>query len=220
MHRIPPLSHLESVLGAAVRVDAAIGGCLQVMAPNRRTLTLLFRRGLSPEFEQHFAEVVEGDGSACSQAMAERRRVVIRDVDVDADFAPHRKLAAACGFRAVQSSPLVDSNNRLLGMLSTHFAQPHHPSTSSLKDLDRCCHVASLMLECLAHKEQIEDLDRKTGVPFRALSPEAAHAANAARTLLPLLGQDTGHVLLAKVETNMGIVAHELGALQKRLAVA
>lgn len=208
------------MLGAAIRIDAAVGGVLQVMAPDRRTLTMLVCRGLTPEFEQHFAEVVEGDGSACSQAMTERRRVVIRDVDIDPDFAPHRDLAAACGFRAVQSTPLIDSDNRLLGMLSTHFAQPHHPSTASLKDLDRCCHVASLMLECLAHKEAIEELDRKTGVPFRALSPHGAHAANAARTLLPLLAQDTGHVLLAKVETNMGIVAVELSALQKRLAVA
>jgi len=46
--------------------------------------------------------------------------VVIADVREDPRFAAHREIAANSGFQAVQSTPLVDQDSRVLGMLSTH----------------------------------------------------------------------------------------------------
>jgi len=50
--------------------------------------------------------------------------VVIADVREDPRFAAHREIAANSGFQAVQSTPLVDQDSRLLGMLSTHYPAP------------------------------------------------------------------------------------------------
>jgi len=55
--------------------------------------------------------------------------VIIEDVNLDADFEPHRRIAASAGFRAVQSTPLFDrGSGEPVGMLSTHFRNPHRPS--------------------------------------------------------------------------------------------
>ena len=60
--------------------------------------------------------------------MRSGRRVVIPDVMADELFAPYRGIAAASGYRAVQTTPLLGAGGRLLGMMSTHWAQPQRPS--------------------------------------------------------------------------------------------
>ena len=218
MHRLPPRPLLDHLLTAAIAIDNAVGGSLQANERGSRNLTLVAVQGLGDAFIQHYMDIDRDDASACAQAMLERRRVVIRDVELDPVFARHLDVARQSGFRAVQSTPLIDDEHQLVGMLSTHFREPHHPSTESLQRLDRCCHAASLLLECEALSEEIGAYDRRLGVPFRALTAAGAQAANAARTLLPLLGQDPQQVLLAKVEDNLQMVASELRAVRKRLA--
>jgi hypothetical protein len=38
--------------------------------------------------------------------------------------------------RTVQSTPLVSRSGRLLGMISTHWRKPHHPTERELQPLD------------------------------------------------------------------------------------
>jgi GAF domain-containing protein len=53
-------------------------------------------------------------------------------VTSDPDFAPHREIAAASGFQAVQSTPLLDSHGHVAGVLSTHYPLPHRPTDRDL----------------------------------------------------------------------------------------
>jgi GAF domain-containing protein len=62
---------------------------------------------------------------------------VIDDVNTDPRFAPHRDIAAASRFRAVQSTPLVDLHGHLVGVLSTHYPRPHRPSRAELDLMKR-----------------------------------------------------------------------------------
>jgi hypothetical protein len=55
---------------------------------------------------------------------------------VDPACAPHREIAAATGFRAVQSTPLVDYAGHLIGMVSAHFQRPHRPSDRDLRIME------------------------------------------------------------------------------------
>ena len=54
----------------------------------------------------YFAVVDDGH-SACGRAARASAQAAIADVTADAGLAPHRDVAAASGFRAVQSEPLV-----------------------------------------------------------------------------------------------------------------
>jgi GAF domain-containing protein len=58
-------------------------------------------------------------------------------VNTDARFAPHRQIAAASGFRAVHSTPLVDTRGCLVGVLSTHYPRPYRPPASDLELMKR-----------------------------------------------------------------------------------
>jgi GAF domain-containing protein len=68
--------------------------------------------------------VADGDGpvTGTSQAAPDFRERVPQ----------HREAAAAAGFRAVQSTPLIDAAGTLLGVLSTHYPEPHQ-----MQDADR-----------------------------------------------------------------------------------
>jgi hypothetical protein len=50
---------------------------------------------------------------------------VIADVENDPDFAPYRNVAKRAGFRSVRSTPLITHDNKLVGIVSTHFAAPN-----------------------------------------------------------------------------------------------
>jgi GAF domain len=94
---------------------------------------LVTQAGFGPEFLEYFA-VVDGDSqSVCGRTAKRRAQTVVADVRSDPSFAPHREIAAAAGFRAVQSTPLTDYAGRLIGVVSTHFRRPHRPSDRDLR---------------------------------------------------------------------------------------
>jgi len=67
-----------------------------------------------PEFLDYFA-VVEDVHSTCGRAARQGARTAVADVRADPGFTPHQEIAAAAGFRAVQSTPLVDYAGHLIG---------------------------------------------------------------------------------------------------------
>jgi len=80
--------------------------------------------------------VSAGDDAACGRALRLSERIIIEDVESDEGYAPYRSVAAAAGYRAVQSTPLMGRDRTPLGMLSTHFQKPHRPSQQDLHRLD------------------------------------------------------------------------------------
>lgn len=79
--------------------------------------------------------------------MARRERVIVEDVLADPLFAPHRAIAAATGFRTVQSTPLVSRRGELLGVISTHFRQPCRFSGTVLRFTDLYARHAADLVE-------------------------------------------------------------------------
>jgi C4-dicarboxylate-specific signal transduction histidine kinase len=79
--------------------------------------------------------------------MQQGQRVVIEDVLLDPGFASHRDAASAAGVRAVQSTPLLSRAGETLGMISTHFRQPHRPSERELRLTDLYALQASELIE-------------------------------------------------------------------------
>jgi PAS domain S-box-containing protein len=103
----------------------------------KRAFEIVAQRGFQREFLDYFGRVDADEGSACGLALKRRSRVIIEDVNLNPDFERHLHIAASAGFRAVQSTPLVDrSSGGPVGMLSTHFRSPHQPSARELRLTD------------------------------------------------------------------------------------
>jgi PAS domain S-box-containing protein len=128
-------SLLEEVLDATIALQSADFGNIQLYNPERRALEIVAQRGFQQDFLEYFRSVDE-TGAACGRAMEFRERVIIDDVETDSEFEPHRHIARSAGFRAVQSTPLFSRSGEFLGMLSTHFRQPHRPSSRDLRLTD------------------------------------------------------------------------------------
>jgi PAS domain S-box-containing protein len=130
-------SLLREVLDATIELQSADFGHVQLYNKETRTLEIVAQRGFQKEFLDYFRSVHADTGSFSGLVLKHRTRIVIEDVDLDADFAPHRGIAAAAGFRAVQSTPLFYRDSREpVGMLSTHFRRPHRPSARDLRLTD------------------------------------------------------------------------------------
>jgi hypothetical protein len=120
---LQPGMMLDEVLDFGLELLHADRGNVQLVDPATGALRIAAQRGFGAEFLDHFA-VVADDGSACGRAARRATQVVIADVTTDPGFAPHQDIASASGFRAVQSTPLIDRSGRLVGMVSTHYPRP------------------------------------------------------------------------------------------------
>jgi hypothetical protein len=129
-------SLLPAVLAGALSLMKADLGNIQIVDPAAGTLRIVTQAGFGPEFLEYFAVVGDGDGSACGRAATQCAQTVVADVRSDPGFAPHRDIAAASGFRGVQSTPLVDYAGHLIGMVSTHFRRPYRSADRELRIME------------------------------------------------------------------------------------
>ena len=139
---------LEKMLSLA-RADR---GNVQLADPVSGALRIIAHHGFDPEFLTYFA-VVRDDQTACGRAAARNAQVVISDVIADRRFEQHREIAAASRFRAVQSTPLIDKNGQLVGVVSTHYPVPHAPSARDLRVIRR---YADLLGQILSSHRSVE----------------------------------------------------------------
>jgi PAS domain S-box-containing protein len=131
--KLQPL--LEDALAATITLQGADFGNIQLYNRQTGALEIVVQQGFDQAFLDYFS-VVDDEHAACGRAAIRGERVIIEDVETDAGFAPHREIAAATGFRTVQSTPLVDRAGELLGMFSTHFRQLHRFTEHELRLTD------------------------------------------------------------------------------------
>jgi len=110
---------------------------------------------------------VADDRSACGRAAQQHAQVVITDVTTDPGFAPHREIALASGFRAVQSTPLVNRAGRLVGMLSTHYPRPTIPPRHDLQIVSRFGALVGESLSTLLNEAQADGFLPHSGTATR-----------------------------------------------------
>jgi hypothetical protein len=151
---LPPMAAmLEDVLDAVIELHGADFGNIQLYDEATGTLRIVAQRNFDQAFLDHFATVDAADGSCCGLALRSGARTVIEDVTTNPDFAPHRAIAASTGFRAVQSTPLVDQKTgKPLGMISTHWREPHRPTERELRLTDVYLRQALVVLASRKNK--------------------------------------------------------------------
>ena len=137
---------LEDILSAAMELQGADFGTVQLYDPATDTIEIMAQFGFEAEVLQYFT-ARNDERSASGRALRERRRAIIEDVNEDAEYAPHRRIAATGGFRAIQSTPLFRRDGGLLGLLTIYFRQPHRPSERELRLTDLYARQAGEMIE-------------------------------------------------------------------------
>ena len=140
---------LLGILDEAMKVGAACCGSVQVYDSAGDALQLVACRGFAAAATAHFQKVGVAEGTTCARAWRARRRISVPLLAEDPQFAPYLPMAELCGFRAVQSTPLP-GRTQPVGVMSTHFAGPHYPSTAEMVLLDHYAERAARAIEDFA----------------------------------------------------------------------
>jgi PAS domain S-box-containing protein len=140
-------SVLHEVLTASIELLHADKGNVQLYDERKRVLEIVASVGFNQDFLDHFKTVDANDNCVCRFALKRRERVVAENLPIDPDFKEFAPIAAQYDFQAVQSTPLLGSNRRVFGILSTHWVQPHHPSERELRLLDLYAQQAAGQIE-------------------------------------------------------------------------
>ena len=129
---------LDNLLNGAMDVMSADMGNIQLLDADKNTLRIVVHRGFEAPFLAFFSAVDGLDNSACAFALYTAQRIVVSDIAASPFFVGKRSgdVMREAGVRAVQSTPLVGSNGKLKGMLSTHWRAPCKPGAYAFSRLD------------------------------------------------------------------------------------
>jgi signal transduction histidine kinase len=152
---------LQDLLDSSIATCGADSGYIQLLEPHTGVLEIVVHRGFEPPFLEHVRTVTARDGSAWGRALKTGERVVVEDVSVDPRFEAERDVAAAAGFRAVQSTPLTGHDGQVLGVLSTHFRAPRRISEGEERLLDLYARHAGDLLERLRFEDALREAARR-----------------------------------------------------------
>ncbi len=152
---------MREILAATIDLLGADFGNVQIYDGEKRVLRIAVHRGFKKPFLDFFREVSAKENAACGRALRTGKRIVIEDVQKDTAFKPFRRIARGAGYRAVQSTPLMGTDGKPLGMMSTHFRQPHRPAPLELAWLDLYAQTAVSFIErCRVETKLRESEDR------------------------------------------------------------
>jgi PAS domain S-box-containing protein len=178
---------LDDVLENAIATSGADFGNIQLYNPQIGALEIIAQRGFQPDFLDYFRTVRVDEGSACAQAMQSGKRMIIEDVQRDPLYERHRPIAAAAGYRAVQSTPLKNAAGTIVGMLSTHFRQPQRVSERNQRLLDLYARHAADFLERIRFEQALKEADRRKDEFLATLAHELRNPLAPIRNALHIL---------------------------------
>lgn len=137
---------LQDILDAAIDIMKADKGSLQLLEGD--SLKILAQHGHDKSFLDFFASA-EHQASSCGEAMYRAERVVVPDIEESPLFAvtPSLEILQKSGVRAMQSTPIITRNGKLLGIFSTHWNRPHIPDELDLLRIDLLARQAADLIE-------------------------------------------------------------------------
>jgi GAF domain-containing protein len=133
------------LLEEAVAVTSADRGTFQLIDRSTSSLRIVASCDFGPEFLRFFSAVRDSDDCACGRSLRQVGRIMVPDIRDSEIFksSPSGAVLRDAQVRAVQSTPLVDRQGRLIGVISTHWASVWRPSDDALSRLDAVCFRAA-----------------------------------------------------------------------------
>jgi PAS domain S-box-containing protein len=153
---------LAEVLKVAIDISGADKGNIQLVDPGSGLLRITTESGFDPAFLEFFSN--GGQPAACTQALNTQQRVVVEDIRQSALFvgSPSLSVMSNARVRAVQSTPMISSSGKVLGVISTHFLTTRRPTEQESRLMDLLARQAADYLERKdVEQEREELLDRE-----------------------------------------------------------
>jgi signal transduction histidine kinase len=204
--------NLEPVLSRIVDTAVAIAGSdfctVQLLDAETQELRIVANRGFPAWWLDYWNRVPSGTGS-CGTALGRRERVIVADINTSPVFLGtqgfHVQIEA--GVRAMQSTPVISRSGRPLGMVSTHYKQPHAPDERVLRLMDLLAQQFADIIdraEAEAERERLLSSEQAA----RAIAESEGRAKN---EFLAMLGHELRNPL-APIVTALHLIRLKAGS--------
>src|ERR1700681_4809444 len=110
------------------------------------------RRGAGPSFPEAFMAAVDGIEigpcvGSCGTAAFRKEQVIVSDIATDPLWADYRGLALAYGLRAGWSTPILSSDDSVVGVFGIYGREPRSPTPQHQQIIQQITHLASVAME-------------------------------------------------------------------------
>lgn len=189
----------EKIMDAATVIMRSDFASMQQLYPHRGEqgqLRLLAHRGFDVQGTRHWAWVDADSGCTCGAAFRSKERVIWSDIEAVPCLQGTRDLESfrSAGIRSAQSTPLMSRGGVMVGMLSTHWREPHTPSVRDLRLLDILARLASNLVERVREDDDLRTREERARTLIQLLSdvPWQARSDGAFEELQPAWENYTG----------------------------
>jgi PAS domain S-box-containing protein len=216
---------LDEILEGAIELLNADMGAIRILDAARGVLKIQAQRGFKQEFLDVFDVVSAAGASGCGRALRSGERMVVEDVEADAAFTPFRHLARTAGYRAMQSTPIMNREGMPLGILATHFRSVHKLAEQDLRLLDLYVRQAADIIERHRAEDALRESEErlrlaqlKTGVGLWDWDPRT-EAVKCTPELEAIFGFEPGSI---KCYADFRDLVHheDIGAMEANRAAA
>jgi PAS domain S-box-containing protein len=161
--------------------------------------------GAAPRLPAEYSRAVERipigpETGSCGTAAFTRKAVLVSDIETDPLWRNFRDLARSAGVRACWSTPILDSEQHVLGTFALYYEKPRAPEARDLALIARATHIAGLAIErrgledelraLSGHIESVREQER-TGIA-REIHDELGQALTALKMDLAWIGRRVG----------------------------
>jgi len=147
---VPKLTAYETIIDDAVQIMRSDFASIQMLFPkrDRGELRLLDFRGFNPEAATFWEWVRADSKSTCGIALRDKCQVVAPDIATSELMAgsEDQQIYLQTGILACQTTPLI-ALGEVVGMISTHWRTPHHPSKDDLRLFENLAGRAAGLIE-------------------------------------------------------------------------
>jgi len=123
------------------------------------------RHGAAPDLPEDYVRAIDGlaigpQAGSCGTAAFTRKAVIVGDIATDPLWNDYRAIALKHDLRACWSTPIFDSERRVLGTFAMYFRVPGLPDESHLRLIEISTHIASIAIT--KHRAE-EEIRRRRG---------------------------------------------------------
>ncbi len=198
-HEVDLAGVYEKLVDAAMMIMRSDFASMQEYHANRGPcgeLRLLAYREFTPAAAELWTWVHANSSCTCGIAYRTLKRVIVADVEQadflrgTADLQGYRET----GIRGIQSTPLKSRSGQLVGMISTHWREPHQPSDRDLRLFDILARLAADLIERKFYEEDLRRREERSRALTQLLTdvPWEARGDGAFESLQPAWENFTG----------------------------
>ena len=163
---------LQAILEGSCRlVEQALPGSLAIIL---LLDGMRLRRGAAPSFPKYMAEVdgfeIDPAVGTCSAAAARKEQVITPDIAKDAHWAGYLDLAARHGLKAGWATPVLSSDDQVLGTFGLYWPEPRGPTPEHLQIINQVVRLVAFAIERKRSQDAVSESEHLAQGQLKALT--------------------------------------------------